>query len=371
MLFLGPIIRIGPNEVHIHDLEYFNQLLSFRALNKWAMMAHQFGISEALFGTEDYKQYTKKRAAFGDSFSRSAALKYQDLMNEHLDKACDIIKRRNTEGQTFNFIDDEVSTRGLYHRKHEVIFGLFHLGRHIYYLIPLLCDLLWQQIKQAAGGSRPKWSMLSYLSEVKNPSYSAEARKFKPVMATFMEAKLSDSDKTLDASAQQGVAVWSRGWETVGTTVTLGTYQVLKNPRMAGRLKFELKTAWQDIRESPSMEARDECLYLTALIKESLRFTSPPGRDYKFPPRTIISTSLSMVSMDPSIWSSDTEVFRPERWIGKENEGGKLDQWLVSFSRGTRADVTDDDILTYRDGDTGIPKNWCQRLPVWADAVTS
>lgn len=168
-------------------------------------------------------------------------------------------------------------------------------------------------------------------------------------MATFMEAKLSDSDKTLDASAQQGVAVWSRGWETVGTTVTLGTYQVLKNPRMAGRLKFELKTAWQDIRESPSMEARDECLYLTALIKESLRFTSPPGRvsrynpreveyykDYKFPPRTIISTSLSMVSMDPSIWSSDTEVFRPERWIGKENEGGKLDQWLVSFSRGTR-----------------------------------
>ena len=36
-----------------------------------------------------------------------------------------------------------------------------------------------------------------------------------------------------------------------------------------------------------------------------------------------------------------------------------------------KADVTDDDILTYRDGDTGIPKNWCQRLPVWADPVTS
>jgi hypothetical protein len=100
MLFLGPIIRISPNEVHIHDLEYFNQLLSFRPLNKWAMMAHQFGISEALFGTEDYKQYTKKRAAFGDSFSRSAALKHRDLMNKQLDKACDIIKQRNTEGRT-------------------------------------------------------------------------------------------------------------------------------------------------------------------------------------------------------------------------------------------------------------------------------
>ena len=233
-------------------------------------------------------------------------------------------------------------------------------------------------------------------------------------MATFMEAKLSDSDKTLDALSQQGVAVWSGGWETVGTTVTLGTYQVLKTPGMTDRLKSELKTAWPDIRQSPLVEALDECPYLTALIKESLHFTPPPGRvsrynpreveyykDYRFPPRTIISTSLSMVCMDPSIWGADAQVFRPERWIGKENEGGKLDQWLVSFSKGTRAcpgleiawvemrlllahtfrkfdlsidekaNVTDDDILTYRDGFTGIPKNWCQRLPVWASPVTS
>jgi hypothetical protein len=53
-----------------------------------------------LFGTEDYKRYTRKRAAFGDSFSRSAALKNQDLMNKHLDKACNIIAQRNTESRT-------------------------------------------------------------------------------------------------------------------------------------------------------------------------------------------------------------------------------------------------------------------------------
>jgi cytochrome P450 len=158
----------------------------------------------------------------------------------------------------------------------------------------------------------------------------------------------------------------------------------------------------------------DECPYLTAFIKESLRFIPPPSRvsrynpreveyykDYKIPPRTIISTSLSMVCTDPSIWGTDAEVFRPERWIGKENGGGKLDQWLVSFSKGARAcpgleiawvemrlllahifrkfdlsidekaNVTDDDILTYRDGFTGILKNWCQGLPVWANLVAN
>ncbi|KAF8866637.1 cytochrome P450 [Acephala macrosclerotiorum] len=444
----GPIIRLGPNEVHIHDPDYFNQLLAFRPLNKWAMAGQQFGISEAIFGTEDYKHYTKKRAAFGDSFSHSNALKLQDLMNEHINKACEIIKQRDTEGRTidlayiyrgapadiftefifgsqFNFINDEASVRGLYDRKHEVLFGMFHLGRHMYFLIPLLLDLIWQKIKQIAGGPQPKWSMLGYLSwakttvqqlqeEMKDPSKTAESRKVKPVMTTFMSSNLPSSDKTISALSQQGVAVWSGGWETVGTTITLGTYQLLLNPQMTNRLKSELATAWPDVQLPPSMDALDACEYLTAIIKESLRFTPPPGRlsrynprdierykHFSFPPGTVISTSLSMISNDPRIWGSDASVFRPERWIGAENEGGKLDQWLVSFSKGTRvcpgleiawvemrllfahvfrkfelridekAGVTDDDILTYRDGFTGISKNWCQRLPVWAKPVSS
>jgi hypothetical protein len=36
-----------------------------------------------------------------------------------------------------------------------------------------------------------------------------------------------------------------------------GTYQVLKTPGMADRLKSELKTAWPDIRQSPLVEALD------------------------------------------------------------------------------------------------------------------
>jgi hypothetical protein len=66
------------------------------------MTAQQFGINEALFGTEDYKHYTKKRAAFGDSFSRSSALKLQGLMNVHLEKACGIMREQYEEGKTID-----------------------------------------------------------------------------------------------------------------------------------------------------------------------------------------------------------------------------------------------------------------------------
>lgn len=181
---------------------------------------------------------------------------------------------------------------------------------------------------------------------------------------------------------------------------------------MHQRLISELKTAWPDTSSPPSMAALDSCEYLTAIIKESLRCTPLPGRlsrynptsvetfqQYQFPANTVISVSLPLVLSDPSIWGEDAEVFRPERWLGKENEGGRLDEWLVSFSQGTRvcpgleiawvemrlllayvfrrfevsideeAKVTDDDIMTYRDGGTGISKFWCQRLPVRAKPV--
>lgn len=96
----GPIIRLGPNEVHISDSTYFDTLFGFNNLKKNAMAAKQFGISHALFGTEDVKTYQRKRAAFGDAFSRNKALKLKDMVDEHIDKACAKIKESEAKGDT-------------------------------------------------------------------------------------------------------------------------------------------------------------------------------------------------------------------------------------------------------------------------------
>jgi hypothetical protein len=84
----GPIVRIGPNEIHIEDSEYFDTIFGFRPLNKEAMTAKEFGINHALFGVEDYKTYVKKRAAFGNAFSRTKLSKIQDQINEEIQKGC-------------------------------------------------------------------------------------------------------------------------------------------------------------------------------------------------------------------------------------------------------------------------------------------
>lgn len=98
----GPIIRMGPDELHIQDPEYFTYLFSFKPLDKWAIAARQFGLRSAMFGTEEHKHWAQRRAAFGDSFSKSKTFKLQPLVNEKIEKGCNKIRDRASKGGTMD-----------------------------------------------------------------------------------------------------------------------------------------------------------------------------------------------------------------------------------------------------------------------------
>lgn len=95
----GPIIRLGPNEVHIGDSTFFDTLFGFNKLKKEAMAAKQFGVSNALFGTEDYETWSRRRAAYGDSFSRSKALKITGMMEKYIDRGFSKIQETAEKGK--------------------------------------------------------------------------------------------------------------------------------------------------------------------------------------------------------------------------------------------------------------------------------
>ncbi|KAF4461590.1 Trichodiene oxygenase [Fusarium albosuccineum] len=434
----GPIVRIGPNEIHIEDSEYFDTIFGFRPLNKEAMTAKQFGINHALFGVEDYKAYTKKRAAFGDAFSRSKLLKLQDQINEEIEKGCTWIEEQSNKGeavdlaylyravpaeiiteyllgQRFGFLEDVQTTKNLYDKRMDRIFGLSHLGRFIPKEIPLFAALFRQLAKRAIGLNDPGSAFLDYfllaqklvkkvVDRHNDPSSKSEGISRHTVFDDFLDSSLPQEEKQSGPLTQQAVAIWSGGWDTVGFSLTLGTYSVLQNPKIKERLQGELKDAWKNAADSPVMSVLDNLPYLNAVIKETFRMgpgalcrlsrvnpTSPEVyHDWQIPPNTIISMSIPDVLSDKAIWGPDAETFRPERWLGRTD----LDRYLVTFSKGTRicpgielawievrviiatlfrrynldihpgSGITGDDIMPYHEGFTPIVKNWISRLPV-------
>ncbi|KAF9771295.1 hypothetical protein IL306_011074 [Fusarium sp. DS 682] len=377
----GPIVRIGPNELHIEDSEYFDTIFGFRPLNKEAMTAKEFGISHALFGVEDYRTYVKKRAAFGNAFSRTKLSEIQDQINEEIQSGCNWIggKRKNGEpvdlAFLFRAVPAEIITKYLFGQEYG-----------------FLQDLAQKLVQKVVARHN-------------DPNHKSEGMTQHTVFDDFLDSSLPKEEKEKGPLTQQAVAIWSGGWDTVGFALTMAAYQLLQNRDIEQRLYQELKEVWKDPAEPPEITTLEKLPYLNAVLKETFRLSpgalcrlsrvNPNGTEqygnWEIPLGTIISMSIPDVLSDEAIWGSDAAMFKPERWL---NEEADLDRYLVTFSKGTRvcpgielawietrliiaslfrrydmtiapeAGISDDDIMPYYEGFTPAVKNWISRLPV-------
>ena len=65
----GPIIRISPNELHIDELEYYEELYSLhKPRNKSEFFVNQFNFRETTFVIADYKLHRTRRVAMNPFF---------------------------------------------------------------------------------------------------------------------------------------------------------------------------------------------------------------------------------------------------------------------------------------------------------------
>jgi cytochrome P450 len=128
----------------------------------------------------------------------------------------------------------------------------------------------------------------------------------------------------------------------------LTAFFLLENPDMARKLKDELQSAIPDPSGSASWTQLTNLPYLNAIVHEGLRMSygvchrlqriKPDGslffRDWVIPAGTPVSMTSVLMHNNPLIFPSPAE-FRPERWL--DQEGLRLEKYLVPFSRGTRS----------------------------------
>jgi len=69
----GPIVRINPEEVHIQDADYYDQVYagSTHKRNKWTFFTNQSGLPQSAFGTPEHNLHRRRRAALNPYFSKA------------------------------------------------------------------------------------------------------------------------------------------------------------------------------------------------------------------------------------------------------------------------------------------------------------
>jgi hypothetical protein len=181
--------------------------------------------------------------------------------------------------------------------------------------------------------------------------------------------------------------LFAAGSHTVGTTLMVGAYYLLRNPEAKQRLEAEVRATWPVLDQPPSYEELEKLPFLASsfilLDAPSEPADSKNGTDRhhqrnvasrrtnaRWPPtccattrrrnfwhkdsrwcpcftricllsaipdnswQSVVSQSVVFVSFSEEIFSRPYE-FIPDRWLQTDSKA--LDPWLMSFSKGPRS----------------------------------
>ena len=200
------------------------------------------------------------------------------------------------------------------------------------------------------------------LSQRRNPLYSSRRTHLDPIsiVLTFSSLQRLQHSQTThpndisneDVSAET-LMLMVAAPDTTSALICATIDNIVSNPSMYAKVMHEICTftsqghlnipiaSFAQIKSMP---------YFTSCVFESARFfpsipvvlprrVSPPGiiLNGKFIPEgTSIGASPSVINRDPGVFGPDAHVFRPERWLGPQDQVKQMHRFLFTWGFGSR-----------------------------------
>ncbi|QRW25086.1 cytochrome P450 family protein [Rhizoctonia solani] len=396
----GKFARIGPNHISIADPEALEAVYghSNGLLKSEFYETFNPGSERDVFNVRDRADHTLKRKRIANIFSPQSILAFEPRVKEHLQQFCAQLDMRceqslkNTSG--FNW--SAKGGRAVLNFPPQLAYLTFDIISDLALGVPFRMVERQKDSTPASlastscSGSRalPTWiqklllfgtpfnipalitlrdfrnttkaAVDARINRMKNDGQEDEERGA-DLMDRLFEIKNPDgsplSREDIDA---QAFLVFSAGSDTTANSLSGLSYYIASNPRARKKLQEELDSALSSSVEFdddqvahtvPSCEQIKNLPYLNACVKEGLRLYStlglglprvvPPGKTLTIAGETFNAGSVisvpSYLTNRSSVWGSDPEAYRPERWI--EDTTGSLNKYFAAFSFGPRYDV--------------------------------
>ncbi|PUU78750.1 cytochrome P450 [Tuber borchii] len=370
----GPIVRSEPNQLHFSSPEAYSTIYSPTSkLTKDPALYHSFGASESVFTFLDPTTVRARRKVIGPMFSRRAVLSLQPLINGKIRKLCDILSGYADRDEAADIasgfhcaaIDiisqycyseclDSLDVEGF---KHGVLvyakatsetFWTIKYFPLVEWLLSLPRSVSLRLVPELKGFLAFRDTIEEQVNRyTKNPSL-LEKSSHTSVYQRFLDPQVKGGTPSFSSLVDEAQNLFFAGSDTVSGALTFGTYHILATPGLQEKLFAEICRMWPVLGEEPTYEQLEKSMYLTAIIKESLRLShgtvSPLPRivpasgmtiqDQPIPGGTVVSMDAPTIHLNPTIFPSP-DTFLPARWL---DSGAKdLDKHLVAFSRGPRS----------------------------------
>ncbi|KAJ6786773.1 hypothetical protein PWT90_10764 [Aphanocladium album] len=350
----GPVVRIGPNEIHVTGEENFDKI--FRVGSKFLKDKDFFGPMEGPIKTPviltavSPAVHRARRAPLSPFFSRRSVLDLESVVWAKVRKLTDLMESqllrepsrpfdmyRAIRAFSLDVITQYAFARCWNHLDDDDFGHWYQESMRNLQTWTESLDMIQLAVKEVRHGldmdiKPPQKTIFHELMEAETSRVNGEPRQ-----------GLTDVEVFADAVNIVGAAA-----ETTGATAERGIFEVINNRQVYEALTKELRGAF----ESPAdmnFAALEKLPYLTAVVKEALRLNPGiPGRSprvvpaggatfngFTVPEGTAVSIIATMLQQDEEIFPNPA-MFDPRHWMGDSALVRERERSLVAFGRGTR-----------------------------------
>lgn len=382
----GPIVRISPDELHINDPSFIDELYAGggKKRDKYGYFSSQFGIPDSVFGTAEHGLHRLRRGALNQFFSKASVTKLEPIIHTAIEKLVSQLRSHAGSGKpvimnmafscmttdivteyafskSYNFLDSPTFEPNF----HRAIVAGSDMGpwiKQFPFLISLMNSLPESMVMklnpEAAVYVRFQEDIRRQIRQAQRKIEFGEEEKGpnKTIFQELLTGDLPEQEKSLERLWQEGQIVVGAGTETTAWTLSATLYYLLEDRRVFAKLMQELVSHIDDADERVTWNELEQLPYLSAVVSEGLRLSygvstrlqriNPLGpfyftdattkKEYVIPKGTPVGMTATLVHNDPTLFP-DPHIFRPERWLNEKGQRHHhLDKFLLSFSRGSR-----------------------------------
>ncbi|KAF4629085.1 hypothetical protein G7Y89_g9065 [Cudoniella acicularis] len=372
----GPVIRIGPGEVHFKDPDFLDEIYApaSRKRDKYWFNQRAFKGPESVGATVKHELHRRRREALNPFFSTKSVATFEPIIQEKVSKLQALIEK-HIQNQTpinfsdvyFGFAQDVVSHYSFGHDKNLLenenkaaiernnmleLLSRIKLSQHLPWIANFLSSIPFSVAKHMMpAGVLNNIALDEEVSrDVQTVLNDPENLKKGKQRSIFYELRdnqnLPPSEKSLNRLKSEGVLLIMAGTESTSKSLTITHFYLLHHEHVLARVRAELQSiphpaSWLELQKLPYLSG---CIAegnrLSFGVTSRMRRVAPDEtleyKQYRIPPGTPFSQSTLSVHTDESIFP-DPWSFRPERWLGKE--GMELRKYQMAFNKGSRSCV--------------------------------
>ncbi|KAK3313220.1 cytochrome P450 [Apodospora peruviana] len=374
----GPIVRLTPNSILLADVDEVIRIMSARSMYRkddWYLIGQVQPGKDHILSMRDKEERRERKKKIAPGYSGKSGSDFEDGINRGIAALIDLIERKyiSDGGPDFRLLDLAVKTH--YYAldslgeiafskpfgflandqdMHDIIklndqlLPVLFLASNFTWFIKLLLKWPFYYLLPRDGDNAGFGYIMGHATALIDERLNNNSKPKRDILQSFISQELTRDELKQEVSIQFFV-----GSDTTAMWIRMTILFLLTNPSAYGKLQTELDdAAARGLISAPIRDAEArELPYLQAVLRESIRcFPSvsagafyknvPAGGDtvcgHLLPEGTRVSTVAGIYAINHSkeLWGADADVFRPERWLEKEDVHEMMKILDLTFATG-------------------------------------